>query len=523
MKRFTTTLLCASIALWGATNIAHAKPGDAPDDPFIVAFQGGADSLDPIMRSVTVAYSWQRGIFDTITHQLRNGDVVPRIATSWKNIEPLQWELKIRQGVKFHDGSPLTAKDVGESIMDTRNNPKSQMQVYVSSVKDYEVVDDETLLINFSAPDPVFPVHLTNVVAMPEKLIEEKGRDAFAQAPIGTGPYKLVEWQTDDYLVLEAWDGFWGDAPDFKHVRYQKIPNNSTRVSSLITGDSHVAENIAPSDFDRIEKENGLKITTNPGRRIMFLGLDYHNEENSPGIDGGGKNPFMDKRVREAVSLSIDRGLLANKIFNDAVTEAAQFLPPSSLAFNDELPAIEPNLDKAKALLAEAGYEDGFKVRFDASNDRYLYDSLVAQGIAGFLKKADLSVSVDAVPMTIFLSQRLRKGESSMYMLGWGNSNSLSTWRSVFHCKNPEEGVGDTNFIEYCNPDADALIDQAMETFDDDERNKLILEAYDIAINQDFAYIPLYYQSEIAGLKTDIEWTPRQDGIILPWEFTVKD
>ena len=519
MKSFKTTALCAAVALLGFSAAASAKPGDSASEPLVVAFQGGADTLDPIMRSVTVAYSWQRNIFDTLTHQERDGSIVPRIITKWENVSPLQWKLTIRQGVKFHDGSDMTAEDVGLSIMDTKTNTRSQMQTYVSLVKDFEVVDAQTLLVNFNSPNPVFPVHLTNVVVMPERLIAEKGRDEFARHPIGTGPYKFVNWQTDDYLTLEAWDGFWGDKPEFKHVKYQKIPNNSTRIATLISGESQVVEGVAPSDFERIKEDKTLKIVSDPGRRIMYLGLDGHTAEGLASINKGGKNPFADVRVREAMSLGIDRKLIADKLFSGAVTPAGQFLPMSSQAFDKDLPVPAVDTKKAKQLLADAGYEDGFDLNLDTPNDRYMYDSLVAQGIAGLLKKAGVNTTVEAAPMTVHISGKLQKGTSAMYILGWGNSNSLSTWRSVFHCVDPQKGTGSSNYIKYCNPEADALIEKAYATFDDDERNALIRKAYNIAINQDYAYIPMYYQSEVGALKESIEWTPRPDGIVLAWEM----
>ncbi|MFW8564789.1 ABC transporter substrate-binding protein [Orrella sp. 11846] len=429
--------------------------------------------------------------------------------------------MTIREGVKFHDGTPMTAEDVGLSIMDTLKNPISQMQVYVSGVSGYEVVDDHTLLVNFDVPNPVFPVSLTNVVVMPEKMIEEMGRDKFMTNPIGTGPYKFVKWQTDDYLELTAWEGFWGDQPDFKHVRLQKIPNNSTRVASLISGESQVTEGIAPSDFERIRGDDSLKIEMDPGRRIMYLGLDYHDGV-SPGTNVKDKNPFMDPNVRKAISLGIDRELIASKLFDGAVAVSAQFLPPSSAAFNKDVAPIPYDPKQSKELLEKAGYKDGLTVRFDSPNDRYMYDSLVAQAIGGFLKKADVKVDVEAVPMTVYLSSVLRKFNSSMYLLGWGNTASLSTWKSVFHCPDASKGLGVMNFIRYCNPKADAIINEASNTFDSDKRNDLIRQAYAIAIEEDYAYLPLYFQSEVGAMNKHIVWKPRPDGIVLSWEMESK-
>lgn len=517
LKNIPALLLAA--AFLGTASLALAHPGDSADEPLVLGFQGAAESLDPILHSVSVAYSWQRHITDTITFRMPDGEVAPLIATSWKNINPLQWELTIREGVKFHDGSDMTPEDVGYSIMDFKDNPKSRMNVYVSGVKDFEVKDDKTLIVNFNEPDPVFPVHLTMINVLPSKLIEEQGREAFVKHPIGTGPYEFVSWQSDDHLILKAFDDFWGEQPDFKHVKLQKIPNDSTRVASLLSGEVQLAQNVSPSDMARVEKDGDHYIATNPGARVMFLGLDYAHENDSPGVSGVKENPFMNPDVRKAVSLSIDRELIADKLFDGAVATTNQFLPPKSFAYdeNDEVPARD--VEEAKKLLAQAGLEKGFGLRLDTPNDRYLHDTLVTQAIGGFLQEAGIDATVDASPMVVYLSSKLYKDDSSAFLLGWGNSNSLSTWKAVFHCVDKDKGMGGVNYAGYCNPEADALIDKAMETFDDDERNELIRQAYDTAIHKDFAYIPMYYQSIIAGLDKNIEWEPDPDDIILAWRM----
>ncbi len=499
---------------------ALARLGDS-DHPLVVAFQGGASTLDPIMRSENTAYSWQRHIFDTITIRTRTGKVVPRIATAWKSLSPLKWQLTLRKGVKFQDGTPMTAKDVGQSIVDAATNPKSQVRAYVPGVKGFKVVDPHTLVVTFSKPDPLFPTHLATVPVMPEKEIRKEGRTAFEKHPIGTGPYKFVNWRSDDHLVLSAWKGFWGQQPAFKHVKLVAIPNSATRIASLLSGQVQVVEKITPSNFARVKGSGKAYITVAPGNRTMYLAMDYHNKKNSPGMPDGGKNPFMQPAVRKAVDMAVNRKLINKKIFGGQMTVAHQFLPKSNEGYNPNAKVIPYAPDKAKKLLAKAGYGSGFKLRLDGPNDRYLYDSLVAQALGGLLGKIGLTVKVNAVPKTVFFPQMF-KGNSTMYFQGWGSTDPISTWNMEFHCPNKAKGYGSANHEHYCNKKADALMAKAAKTFDRKKRVALEQKVYGIAIKKDFAYLPLYYQNVIAGVANKVGWKSRPDEMILAWQMTRK-
>lgn len=500
---------------------ALAQVGDSSNNPLIIAFQGGAVTLDPIMRSESTAYSWQRHIFDTVTMRDRKGKPEPRIAVTWKNLSPLEWQLTLRQGVKFHDGSAMTADDVGKSIMDAATNPKSQMRAYVGDVKGYKVVDDHTIDVAFKTPDPFFPTHLSNVPVMPESLIAKEGRPAFAEHPIGTGPYKFVSWLADDHLTLQAWKGFWGKQPAFQYVRLEGIPNNATRVAALLSGQAQVVEKVLPSDFARVKRSGKADIASAPGERTMYLAMDYHNKENSPGMPAGGKNPFMQPSVRRAVSLAINRKLINQKIFADQMTVADQFLPASMEGYNAEAKKIPFSPSEAKKLLAKAGFAKGFKVRLDGPNDRYLYDSLVAQALAGVLGDIGLTVDVHAVPKAVFFPQ-MNKGNFTMYLAGWGSTDPVSTWDAMFHCRDAAHGFGHVNREHYCNEKADKLMAEASRTFDEKSRQKLIWQAYGLARDSDYAYLPLYYQNVIAGVAKGVGWKSRPDELILAWQMTRK-
>lgn len=518
--RLTYFLVVATTLLAIPFSTAIAALGDS-SNPLVVASQGGAATLDPIMRSENTAYSWQRHIFDTVTVTTRDGEVVPRIATAWKNLSPLKWQLTLRKDVKFHDGSAMTAEDVGKSILDARQNPRSQVRPYVASVEDFKVTGENTIVVSFSKPDPVFPIHLAMVPVMPERQIAEEGRTAFTKKPIGTGPYKFVSWNADNRLILEAWDGFWGDEPAFKHVKLLAIPNSATRIASLLSGQVQVVEKIEPANFSRVENSGNAYITIAPGQRTMYLAMDYTNKQDSPGMPNGGRNPFMQPEARKAIDLAINRELINQKIFGGQMTIAKQFLPASIEGHDPDAKALPHAPDEAKKLLAEASDGDGFEIRLDAPNDRYLYDSLVAQALGGVLGEVGVTVNVNAVPKTVFFPS-LDNGKFTMYFAGWGSIDAISTWNAMFHCPNKEQGFGSVNREGYCNKQADEIMATAAQTFDTEKRVALEQKAYGIALNQDYAYLPLYFQNVIAGVSSKVGWESRPDEMIFAWQMTRK-
>lgn len=492
---------------------AHAAPGDSATHPLVVAFAGGATTLDPIMRSETTTESWQRQIFDTLTVLAPDGRPLPAIATAWKNLSPTEWQLTLRRDVRFQDGSAMTPDDVGRSILDEKTNPKSQFREFVADVSGYKVVDAHTIDVTFATPDPLFATHASQVPVMPEALIAKEGRAAFERHPIGTGPYRFVSWLPQDHLVLEAWSGYWGASPAFHDVRFESVPNAATRLAALLSGQVQVAEKIEPDDFARVRSSGRAYLSSVPGLRTMYVAVDVWRPEGSAGMAPGKKNPFMDSRVRTAVAEAIDVPLIRDKIFDGAAEVASQFSPPGIESHDPSIPPTKYDRAAARKLLVAAGYEHGFTMRLDAPNDRYLDDAVVAQAIGGLLGNIGITVKVNAIPKAIFFPQ-INKGDFTMYFAGWSSTDPVSTWDAVFHCRDPKVGLGHVNRAHYCNPAADRLMAKAATTFDGATRIKLEREAFAMA-DHDHAYMALYYQDEIAGIANDVAWTERPDGLIL--------
>jgi len=513
-----TGAIAALIATLGA---GPAGFGDTAQSPLAIAYKGGATTLDPIARSENTSYAWQRHIFDTLTIQDRSGRAQPRIVTAWKISGQNRWRLSLHKGVKFQNGRTMTSADVAASIMDAATNPKSQVRNFVVNVSKAEPAGADAVEVTTSRPDPLLPLELTQIPVMPEQEVKRDGRAFFDQHPIGTGPYKFVGWLAQDNLVLESWDGYWDRKPAFRYVKLTSIPNDATRLAALVSGQVQVAEKVDPQDFDRVRRSGTTYLSTVGGERVIYLSLDDWRKTGSPGISGESKNPFIDPRVRRAVFQAVDVNALRQKIFAGEAIAATQFIAPAVESYDASKKRLPYDPAAAKKLLAEAGYPNGLTVRLDATNDRYLDDSLVAQALAGMLAQAGITVQVNAIPKAVFFPQ-MDKGEFSMFLAGWGTTDPVSAWNTLYHCRDQAQGYGTVNREHYCNPKADAMMARAASIFDPAFRARAERQAYELADGEDFAYLPLYWEEVIAGVNAHVGWQSRPDELILAWQMTRK-
>ena len=529
MKRTAHRRIAAAIILSLFTSllpmaaVSQSRIGDSASNPLVIAYNGGAVTLDPIMRAENTTFSWQRHIFDTITIQDANtGRPLPHIATSWKIVGQNRWRFELRKGVKFQNGREMTSQDVADSIMDTATNPKAQLRYYLVSVASADPAGPNAVIITTKESNPLLPLDLANVPVMPELEIKRDGRAFLDTHPIGTGPYEFVSWLAQDHLTLKTWSGYWGPKPAFDNVKLENIPNGATRLAGLLSGQIQVAEKVDPSDFARVKSSGTSYITAIGGVRVIYLAMDDWRKDDTPGIPGG-KNPFLDVRVRKAVYEAIDVNALRDKIFYGAAVPATQWLGSSLEEHDPSLKRFPYDPVAAKKLLADAGYPDGFTVRLDAPNDRYLDDALVAQAIGGMLQNVGIKVQVNAETKAVFFPQ-VDKGDFTMYMAGWGPNDPFSNWNAVFHCRDQAHGYGiPANREHYCNPKADDIMLRAGSIFDEKFRVPVERQAYAIAERQDFAYIPLYWEDVIAGVNDHVNWQSRPaDELILAWMMTRK-
>ena len=240
------------------------------------------------------------------------------------------------------------------------------------------------------------------------------------EAAIGSGPFKLVRYTKGDRIILERNEGYWGEKPVWQRVIFRPITSAGPRVAALLAGDVDLIENVPIQDLQRVKSNAAFKVVEGLSNRVIYLHFDYLDEP-TPGVaDTGGKNPFRDKRVREAISKAIDRDAIVARIMGGVAVAAGELLPPVLFGANKDMKAPKPDLDGAKKLLAEAGYPNGFSLVLATPNDRYVNDAMIAQAVAQMLTRAGLKVSLDAMTQSQFFPRR-NKRDFGIWLAGWGS------------------------------------------------------------------------------------------------------
>lgn len=484
-----------------------------------IAYEGGAVTMDPHMRQESTTIAWQQHIYEYLIRLTREGELEPELAVAWEAEGEDKWVITLREGVMWHNGDELTADQVARSLERAKTHPDSQMAQFLVAASDVVATDTYTFEILTDTPDPLLPLKLAQVLIAHPDYAEEVGDDVMANEPMGTGPYRLVSYTTDDHLALEYFEDYWGEEPEFKEVRLVNIPEGSTRLSALLSGDVDIAEKILPQDFPRVEASDEAYITTAPSTRIIYLSMNFECLEDCPSSNmPGGINPFTDSRVRQAVAHAINIDAIVDRIFDGVVTPATQYIAPGDYLYDERIERFEYDPERARELLAEAGYPDGISIRFDAPNDRYLNDALVAQAIGGMLTEVGIETEVNATTRTVFFPL-LDELEFMMYLAGWGSPDIVSTFNNFVHTTDPEAGFGRLNRYRYSDPEMDALVKELNAEFDEDRRIELVHEINYHTLKEDVVWVPLYAESVIAGVSSALDFEANPSEYVLAWEI----
>jgi peptide/nickel transport system substrate-binding protein len=459
-------------------------------------------SIDPMYHNLDPNNQIARHIFDTLIDQDEKQRLVPGVATSWKIVGDDTWEFKLREGVKFHDGAPLTAEDVVFSIQRAEKVPNSPsaFTIYTKAATEVRAVDAHTVLIKTDGPYPLLPNDLSNIRIQSKKAAEGKSTEDFNKgaAAIGTGPFKFVEWVPGDRLVLARNDSYWGEKPAWSKVIIRPITSAATRVAALLSGDVDFIDNVPPADIKRLEGDKNVVISQSVSNRIIYLHLDTARDQSPMVSDKQGnpldKNPLRDLRVRQAISKAVNRKAIVDRVLEGVGIPAGQLLPDGFFGVSPKLEVEKYDPEAAKKLLAEAGYPNGFAVTLAAPNNRYINDKEIAQALAPMLSRIGIDTKVETMPANIFFS-RGSKLEFSLLLAGWGSGTgeASSPLKSLLATFDKTKGWGPSNRGRYSNPKLDAAVDEALRTVDDGKREKLLQEATEIGI-KDLGIIPLHYE-----------------------------
>lgn len=494
-----------------------------------IGLSGEVTSLDPHLLASQPNLTVARHVFESLTDVDPQTRLIPGLAESWRAIDATTWEFKLRRGVKFHDGSDFTAEDAAFSLqrpLSIKGSPGG-FASYVRAIATVTAVDAHTLRIKTKYPYGALPEEINSILIVSKKRALHAGPEDFdaGRAMIGTGPYKFVKYQRGDRLELARNDQWWGKTPtwpSWDRVTLRVIPADPSRTAALLSGELDAIEHVPSADIKNINKNNKLRVIQTTSWRTIVLHLDQYRAQ-PPGVtDADGKplakNPFMDLRVRRAMSKAINRSAIAERVMEGLAVPAANIVSPGVFGYNAALKPETYDPAGAKKLLTEAGYPKGFRVTLAGPNNRYINDEQVLQTVAQLLTRVGITTRVEATPMSTFLG-RVRKEETSFALLGWGSFAADLALRSLVATPNPEKGYGAWNWGHYANPKVDALMEQALGSIDRNKRETLAREANTLAMN-DLALIPLHHQVVSWAMRAGLNYTPRTDEFTFAHHFT---
>lgn len=454
-----------------------------------VIWAQGADitSLDPHQGKETVAVQFTDQIFDTLTVvNAETGELEPLIAESWEQTSETSYVFNIRKGIKFHDGSDLTAEDVKFSLDRAIASPA--VSYIVDFIDTVTVIDEYTVEITLDAPyAPTLRNLSVPFSAIVPKAVVEKDEAAFIKNPIGSGPYKFVEWKQGDSATLEAFDGYWKGAPATKNLIMRVIPEAAQRTIALETGEVDLSYDILPNDLSRINENSDLKLYEAPSLTAFYISMNMN------------KGPFNDAKVREAINIAIDRQLIIDTIAYGSGQAADSILAPAVYGYFSP-GAYEYNPEKAKQLLAEAGYPDGFETSIWVNDNQTRVE--VCQAIQAMLQEVGIKASVEVMEFGSFISET-SAGNHDMAYFGWVTSTTDAdyTYYSLEH-SSQQGAAGNRTFLN--DPEVDALIEKGRTSTDESVR----LQAYEelaIKLKEINNNAPVYYTTITAGSSAKLE------------------
>lgn len=480
-------------------------------------------AMDPHYHNLAPNNSILSHVFERLIEPDEQQRLKPGLAESWKVLDDATWEFKLRKGVTWQDGSPFTADDVVFSFERAPKVPNSPSS-FAAAVKDKKVkkIDDHTVHISASSISPTLPNDLSSLLIVSKKHGEGAKTEDYnsGKAAIGTGPYKLVKFTPGDRIEFVRNDAYWGGKQKWAKLTFRPIPAGPARVAALLAGDVDLIEDTPTADIERLKKDPKIEISQTASNRLIYFFID-HARDITPfakAKDGSEiKNPFKDKRVRQALTKAINRDAIVSRVMEGVAIAAGQLLPEGYFGVSDKLKAAAHDPNGAKKLLAEAGFPNGFKLTLHTPNGRYTNDVKIAEAAAQMLTRVGIETSLEALPPAVFFTRASQGGpnntpEFSFILVGWAtptgeNSGSLVPLTNTF---DRSKGTGTANRGRYSNPEVDRLSADALRTNDDAKRAALLAQATEIAI-EDVALIPSHYQVNTWSARKGLKYKARSD------------
>lgn len=487
--------------------VATEAPVEEPaveKDTLIYAVTADVRSLDPSLAAGRLDVSVLYSIFDLLAIRDTNGVSQPHAAESWTRIDDLTWEIKIRQGITFSNGEPLNAEAVKFTmeralLPEFNNNYQLPAQTGLTEVK---IIDDYTVHFITEEPANTMEFWLAESPILPPKYYGENSVEAVAEAPIGSGAYKFMEWVKDDHLTLERNEDYWGPKPDFKYLTFRVIPEASARINELRAGNIDVASALSLDQAAQADSDVSSAVYV-IGLRKMHMTISFSGEQPA----------LQNKLVRQALNYAVDKEAIVNDLLGGNTDILSSYVNPPN-----NNPALEPypyDPEKAKALLAEAGYADGFDLVIEGRPDAYGFDKEIMTAVAEYLKQVGINTTVEYLESGLFWEKAESMTFKGLAWLGWAALINPIVENLILTC-----GFID-NAANYCNEEFDALYNQMLSEPDPAVRQELNFQMQEI-VWDDAPWLYLWHLPMVWGVSNSVDYTPRADGYIFLWEAKLK-
>lgn len=476
-------IFLASATALAGLSLMPVKASFASDSKqeIVVAFGVDPTSLNPLASTSIPGRSAINHLFDKLIWFDADSNLVPKLAESWEFLEPTVLQLRLRQGVKWHDGRDFTAEDVKYTLDKARHpeNP-SWMTASFKPIKEVKVVDPHTVQIITEVPNRSLLRTISLIEIVSKAFFEENPKTVQTQ-PVGTGPFKFVSYTPGDRLVMERNPDYWGGAPKLERLTIRVIPESGTRLAELQAGSVDFIDNVPIDQIASVKAQDDLELLTGPSYRIMYLALTTQ------------RDPMKKLAVRQAVHHAIDKQAIVDNLFSGLTKIANTPVPAGIPGHDDKIPALAYDPEKARALLREAGAE-GTRIVVAYPSGRYLMDRQVGEAIAGYLLAAGFDVVQETPEWGIYATTMYTGGKSpyDTTFAGWGGDTGDPNWFlwQFFHSSSAVNQSG------YANKQVDELLEKALQTLDDDAAMKLYQQVQEIVV-PDSSWIPLYQQPTV--------------------------
>ena len=533
--RTATRAVLALSLLWPLSGLHAAAPADVQPQAHTLRFaaQGDISTLDPHAHNERFNNAMVQHLYEPLALRDAALRIIPGLATSWQRVSNQssdnRWRVTLRPGVRFHEGQPFGADDVVFSIARAQH-PSSRLQTFAKTLGKVRRLDALTVEFDTLQPNPLFVETLTLIPMMSQAWAEQhqaqKPADPAARQETyahrhanGTGPFRNATWKPDVSLTLDAHPAWWGRGTlgtgNVTQVVFQPIQALATRVAALTTGAVDLVVDLSPNDKPFLARNAGLKTVSGIENRIIYFGLDLK----SPRLRQGGPslpdNPLQKQPVRQALWQAIDYATLQKQVLKGDHVPTGAMVTPVTTGFTpalDALPAYDPAA--AKALLAQAGYPQGFTLGLNCPSDRHPVDEVLCKAMANFWGKVGVQVRLRLQPKALYFAELEQTG-ADVFLMGWGGatSDAMFSLMPLVHSPAPAQGRnehGSFNYGGIADPALDALIDRAATDQNPSTRTPLLTQSLQ-KVKQEAYLIPLYRQAILWAMNSRVSATPRAD------------